>query len=117
MQVNNSAVNIINSAIDLSRSANTKAEGEKQLIGILGTIEKLMNSQSEELYHRSAELLMFIYSNTINFQLKTVEQKINSNQTFTRIIQEAISQQQAQMQSMQNQGQGEQNVNIPAVNF
>ena len=59
----NSAVNIINSAIDLSRSANTKAEGEKQLIGILGTIEKLMNSQSEELYHRSAELLMFIYYN------------------------------------------------------
>ncbi|MDD2192328.1 MAG: DUF2723 domain-containing protein [Bacteroidales bacterium] len=113
----NNVVSRVNSSIDLSRSANTKAEGEKQLIGILGTIEKLMNSQSEELYHRSAELLMFIYSNAINAQLKTVEQKINSNQTFMRVIQEAMAQQQAQMQSMQNQGQGEQNVNIPGINF
>lgn len=112
----NDIANRVNSVIEIARSGN-KAEGEKQLVDMLGTLEKLMNSQSEELYQRGAELLMFIYSNAINSQLTIVEEKINSSPIFIRIIQEAMAQQQAQMQAMQNQGQDQGSVNIPGINF
>ncbi len=112
----NTVVSNVNSAVELARS-NNKAEGEAQLIGMLPTLEKLMNSQSEELYTRSTELLMFIYSNALNYNLSSVQQKINSNPTFMKVVQEAMAQQQAQMQSMQNQGQGGQKVSAPGINY
>ena len=115
-KVYNETVNKVNSAVEMSRSGN-KAEGEKQLIEILSTLEKIMTSQSEELYNRGTELLMFIYSNAVNSQLKSVEQKINSSPTFMKVVQEMVAQQQSQMQAMQNQGQGQGNVNVPGINF
>ncbi|MFA7082859.1 MAG: hypothetical protein WC135_09645, partial [Bacteroidales bacterium] len=111
----NAIVSRVNTSIEIARAGNK--EGETQLVAILVTLEKLMNSQSEELFNRASELLMFIYSNAINSQLKTVEQKIVSNPTFMRVVQEAMAQQQAQMQSMQNQGQGGQNVSVPGINY
>jgi hypothetical protein len=59
---------------------------------------------------------MFIYSNAVNSQLKTVEEKIISNPLFMKVVQEAMAQQQAQMQAQQGQ-QGQPNTSIPGVNL
>ena len=57
---------------------------------------------------------MFVYSNAMNYQLKAVEDKIMSNPTFSKVINEYARQQQAQMQTQQ---QGQPNVAVPGVNL
>ncbi len=57
---------------------------------------------------------MFVYSNAMNSQLKAVEDKIMSNPTFSKVINEYARQQQAQMQTQQ---QGQPNVAVPGVNL
>lgn len=109
----NDLVNNINSALEIIRAGN-KAEGTNQLLTSIASLEKIMITQSQELFNKGSELLMFVYSNAVKYQLKAVEDKIMSNQTFRKILQEA-SQQQAQQQAQQSQGQ-KQNINIPGVN-
>jgi thioredoxin-like negative regulator of GroEL len=106
----NSTVNNINIAVQLARNGKQE-EGANQLIASLGIIEKLLQAKSQELRERGTELLMFVYSNAMNHQLKTVEEKIMSNPTLSNVIQVMMRQQQAQMQ-VQNQ-----NTNAPGINF
>ncbi|MDD2488573.1 MAG: DUF2723 domain-containing protein [Bacteroidales bacterium] len=111
----NELVSKVNAAIEMVRSGN-KEQGANQMLSSLGSLEKMLNSQSQELYGRGAELLMFLYSNAVNSQLKTVEEKIISNPLFMKVVQEAMAQQQAQMQAQQGQ-QGQPNTSIPGVNL
>lgn len=107
----NDLVNSINASLEVVRSGN-KVEGANQLVAELTSLEKIMATQSQELFDRASELLMFVYSNAVNHQLKAVQDKIMSNPTFMKILQEASSKQQAQ----QVQGQQQNNINIPGVN-
>ncbi len=107
----NDLVSSINASLEVVRSGN-KVEGANQLVAELTSLEKIMATQSQELFDRASELLMFVYSNAVNHQLKAVQDKIMSNPTFMKILQEASSKQQAQ----QGQGQQQNNINIPGVN-
>ncbi|MDR0970967.1 MAG: DUF2723 domain-containing protein [Bacteroidales bacterium] len=88
----NDMVNRVNNAITLVRE-NNKTEGEKELVDVLSQLEKLFNTNSAELYQRAGELLMFIYSNSVNLQLKDVENKVKTTPLFSKIIQESMQQQ------------------------
>ena len=107
----NDLVSSINASLEIVRSGN-KVEGANQLVAELTSLEKIMATQSQELFDRASELLMFVYSNAVNHQLKAVQDKIMSNPTFMKILKEASSKQQAQ----QVQGQQQNNINVPAVN-
>lgn len=110
----NDLISIVNSAAQSARSGN-KDIANSQFLEVMVPLEKILLSQSEELVNRGKELLMFVYSNAINYQLKPVEDKIMSNPTFNNIIQDYARQQQAQMQAQQQQGQS--NISVPGVNF
>lgn len=110
----NDLISIVNSAAQLARSGN-KDLATSQFLEVFEPLEKILNSQSQELFSRGAELLMFVYSNSVSYQLKTIEEKINANPTFKQVIEEYARQQQAQMQAQGQQGQS--NVNIPGVNL
>ncbi len=109
----NDLISKVNSAAQIARAGNKEA-ANAQFLEILVPLEKILQTQSEELFSRGAELLMFIYSNVMNYQLKPVEDKIMSNQTFKKVIEEYARQQQAQMQTQQ---QGQPNVAVPGVNL
>ena len=109
----NNLIQKVNTAAQIARSGNKEAASQ-QFLEILVPLEKILQTQSEELFSRGAELLMFVYSNAMNSQLKAVEDKIMSNPTFSKVINEYARQQQAQMQTQQ---QGQPNVAVPGVNL
>jgi tetratricopeptide (TPR) repeat protein len=109
----NNLIQKVNTAAQIARSGNKEAASQ-QFLEILVPLEKILQTQSEELFSRGAELLMFVYSNAMNYQLKAVEDKIMSNPTFSKVINEYARQQQAQMQTQQ---QGQPNVAVPGVNL
>ncbi|MDD2577715.1 MAG: hypothetical protein PHV76_09455, partial [Bacteroidales bacterium] len=109
----NNLISKVNTAAQIARSGNKEAASQ-QFLEILVPLEKILQTQSEELFSRGAELLMFVYSNAMNYQLKAVEDKIMSNPTFSKVINEYARQQQAQMQTQQ---QGQPNVAVPGVNL
>ena len=109
----NNLISKVNTAAQIARSGNKEAASQ-QFLEILVPLEKILQTQSEELFSRGAELLMFVYSNAMNYQLKVVEDKIMSNPTFSKVINEYARQQQAQMQTQQ---QGQPNVAVPGVNL